>query len=90
MYKKRGYFISEHGMVLRRGFLGMRTNAFLHRKVQRVSVTQTPLQERHGLSTMRFYLASGSLKLPYVEYDMAKQLRDYVLYKVESSRLAWH
>jgi putative membrane protein len=90
MYKKRGYFISEHGMVLRRGFLGIRTNAFLHRKVQRVSVTQTPLQERHGLSTIRFYLASGSLKLPYVEYDMAKQLRDFVLYRVESSRLAWH
>lgn len=90
MYKKRGYFISAHGMVLRRGFLGLRTNAFLHRKVQRVSVTQTPLQERHGLSTIRFYLASGSLRLPYVDIDMAKQLRDFVLYRVESSRLAWH
>jgi putative membrane protein len=90
MYKKRGYFISMHGMVLRRGFLGIRTNAFLHRKVQRVSITQTPLQERHGLSTVRFYLASGSLKLPYVDIGMAKQLRDYVLYRVESSQLAWH
>jgi putative membrane protein len=90
MYKKRGFFISEHGMVLRRGFLGVRTNAFLHRKVQRISVTQTPLQERHGLSTIRFYLASGSLKLPYIDYETARKLRDYVLYRVESSRLAWH
>ena len=90
MYKKRGYFIGEHGMVLRRGFLGVRTNAFLHRKVQRISVTQTPLQERHGLSTIRFYLASGSLKLPYVDHTTAQRLRDYILYRVESSRLAWH
>jgi putative membrane protein len=90
MYKKRGYYIGEHGMVLRRGFLGVRTNAFLHRKVQRISITQTPRQERHGLSTIRFYLASGSLKLPYVDYGTARKLRDYVLYRVESCRLAWH
>jgi putative membrane protein len=90
MYRKRGYFLSEHGLVLRRGFIGYRTNAFLHRKVQRISITQTLLQERKGLATIRFYLASGSLKLPYIEHDMARKLRDYILYRVESSRLAWH
>jgi len=90
LYKKRGYFVSEEGLVLRRGFIGYRTNAFLYRKVQRINVTQTLLQERNGLATMRFYMASGTLKLPYVDYGLAKQLRDYVLYKVESSQLAWH
>lgn len=90
LYKKRGYFVSTEGLVLRRGFIGYRTNAFLYRKVQRINVTQTLLQERKGLATMRFYMASGTLKLPYVDYQLAKQLRDYVLYKVESSQLAWH
>jgi putative membrane protein len=90
VYKKRGYFIGANGVLLRRGFVGYRTNAFLHRKVQRISVTQTPSQQRKGLATVRFFLASGTLKLPYVDHKMAKQLRDYVLYRVESSRLSWH
>ena len=90
LYKKRGYHICAEGAVLRRGFLGYRTNAFLYRKVQRISITQTLLQERKNLSTVRFFMASGTLKLPYVPHDLAKQLRDHVLYKVESSQLAWH
>lgn len=90
LYKKRGYFVSKDGLVLRRGFIGYRTNAFLYRKVQRVNVTQTWLQERKGLATMRFYMASGTLKLPYVDHELAKHLRDYALYKAESSQLAWH
>ena len=90
MYKKRGYALSEYGLVLRRGFIGIRTNAFLHRKVQRISITQTFIQKRKGLATMRFYLASGSLKMPYVDFGLAKTLRDFVLYRVESGNLAWH
>ena len=89
-YKKYGYVVANDGMVLRRGFVGFNVSAFLHRKVQRVSVTQTFSQKRKGLANMRFYLASGSLKLRYVDYRMANKLRDYVLYRVESSQLAWH
>jgi putative membrane protein len=89
-YKKYGYVVAKDGMVLRRGFAGFNVSAFLHRKVQRISVTQTLLQKRKGLATMRFYLASGSLRLRYVDVEMANKLRDYVLYKVESSQLAWH
>jgi len=89
-YRKFGFAITDNGVVLRRGFIGYQTVAFLHRKVQRINVTQTPLQERKDLATIRFYLASGSLRLPYVDHEMARQLRDYILYKVESSQLAWH
>ena len=90
IYRKYGYRLAADGMMLRRGFLGYRVVAFVHRKVQRISVTQTIPQKRKGLATLRICLASGSIKLPYVDFDMAKQLRDYVLYKVESSQLAWH
>lgn len=89
-YRKYGFFAHADGMVLRRGFIGYRMTAFLHRKVQRVSITQTPSQRRKGLATMRFFLASGMLKLPYVDHEKAMQLRDFILYRVESSSLAWH
>ena len=90
VYKKYGFRVAQDGMMLRRGFLGYRVVAFVHRKVQRISVTQTIPQKRKGLATLRIYLASGSIKLPFIDFEMAKQLRDYVLYKVESSQLAWH
>lgn len=90
LYRKFGFIVNDEGVVLRRGLFGIRVSAFLHRKVQRVSVTQTISQERRGLATLRFYMASGSLKLPYIEHELAKQIRDFMLYRVESSRLAWH
>jgi putative membrane protein len=89
-YRKYGFAISKNGMVLRKGFIGYQTTAFLYRKVQRISVTQTIFQERKGLATVRFYLASGSLRLPYIDFQLAKDIRDYILYKVESSQRAWH
>jgi len=90
IYRRYGFICTADGLVLRRGLIGYRLSAFLHRKVQRVSVSQSPGQRRNGLATIRFYLASGTLKLPYIDIELAKGLRDHVLYRVESSQLAWH
>lgn len=89
-YRKYGFALAQNGMVLRNGFFGYQTTAFLYRKVQRISVTQTLPQARKGLASIRFFLASGSLSLPYVDFEMAKNLRDYILFKIESSQRAWH
>jgi hypothetical protein len=35
-------------------------------------------------------MASGSVRIPYIDYGLARQLRDVILYKVESSQKAWH
>ena len=89
-FRRYGVQIARDGVSVRRGFLGFQISTFLHRKVQRVSVTQTYLQRRKSLATIRFFLASGSVRVPYVNYEQAKVLRDYVLYRVESSQRAWH
>ncbi|MDH4072371.1 MAG: PH domain-containing protein [Gammaproteobacteria bacterium] len=89
-WRKFGYIAAADGMVLRRGLIGYRVGAFLYRKVQRIGITQTISQRRRGLATLRFYLASGTLKLPYVDHRLATEIRDYVLYRVESGNLAWH
>jgi putative membrane protein len=90
LYKRYGVLATPDGLALRRGFIGYRVTAFLHRKVQRISLTQTLPQRRKGLATLRFYLASGSVKVPYVNFKKASELRDYILYRIESSPLAWH
>lgn len=89
-YRRYGIAIAADGAAFRRGFIGTRVVVWLHRKVQRVSVSQSPFQRRRGLATVKFYLAAGFVTVPFVEYRQAARLRDYVLYRVESSRQAWH
>jgi len=89
-WRHSGYLYTDEGFVRRSGTVGYRTVALLYRKVQRVSVTRSPLQRRKGLATLRVYMASGSVKIPYIEHGLATRLRDYILYKVESSQQAWH
>jgi len=89
-WRRAGYHCSSEGFVRRSGLLGYRSVAVLFRKVQRVTVTQSRYQRRKELASLRFHMASGSVRIPYIEHATAKGLRDYTLYKVESSHQAWH
>lgn len=89
-WRRAGYVHDDDEIIRRSGLLGYRTAALLFRKVQRVSVTQSRYQRRKNLASLRLYMASGSVRIPYIDHETAKRLRDYVLYKVEASQLAWH
>jgi putative membrane protein len=89
-WRHSGFLYTDEGLVRRSGVVGYRTVALLYRKVQRVTVRQSPLQRRKGLATLRVHMASGSVKFPYIDHALAKQLRDYMLYRVESSTRKWH
>lgn len=90
VWQRLGWHMTGDALVRRTGFLATRLDAFLLRKVQRVSLSQSPYQRRTQLATLRFYLASGSVRVPYLPLDDAALIRDYVLYKVESSKRSWH
>lgn len=89
-WRRRGYHHDDDVLVCRSGFLGYRVEALLFRKVQQVSVSQSPLQRRKGLAALHVHLATGSVILGYIECATAKRLRDYILYRAAASRLAWH
>ena len=90
LWRRRGYTHTDHGLALRRGLLGFKVDAFLFRKVQAVTLRQSPLQRRRGLASLDIVLASGGATLPYIDYAAARRLRDYIVYKVESARRPWH
>ena len=90
LWRRQGYLHNDDGLVSRSGLIGHRVDAFLFRKTQSVSVTRSPLQRRKGLATLEVGLACGVIRVPYIELDTARALRDYILYKVESSRKRWH
>jgi len=90
VWRRLAYCLSANGLVRRTGFFATRLDVFLLRKVQRVTVKQSPYQRRKGLASLRFFLASGSIRIPYISADRAHTIRDYVLYRVESSTKSWH
>jgi putative membrane protein len=89
-WKRAGYLHDDNEIVRRSGLLGYRTVGLLFRKVQRVTISQSRYQRRKNLASLRMHMASGSVRIPYIEHERALQLRDYILYKVESSQQAWH
>jgi putative membrane protein len=89
-WRRAGYLHDDNELVRRSGLLGYRTVGLLFRKIQRVSITQSRYQRGKNLASLRMYMASGSVRVPYIDHATAQQLRDYILYKVESSDKTWH
>ncbi|MDH5305416.1 MAG: PH domain-containing protein [Gammaproteobacteria bacterium] len=89
-WQRTGYLHDDEELVRRSGLLGFRTVSLLFRKVQRVTLTQSRFQRRKDLASLRLYMASGSVRVPYINYATARQLRDYILFRVESSQQSWH
>ncbi len=89
-WKRAGYLHDDHEIVRRSGLLGYRTVGLLFRKVQRITISQSRYQRRKDLASLQLHMASGSVQVPYINHATARQLRDYILYKVESSEQAWH
>ena len=89
-WRARAYMHTDHGISCRYGLLGRGVQACLFRKAQGVTVSRSPLERRHGLATLEVETASGDVTVPYIEHAAACRLRDYIVYKAESSQRRWH
>ena len=89
LQKKWKYFINGDSIVTRQGVFEIVSKALLLRKVQGVQIKQSPYQRRKDLSTLLLHTASGDIKIPYIDLDIALRIKNYVLYKIETSQLHW-
>ena len=89
-WRRQAYVHDSDGLASRSGFIGSEVKAFLMRKTQSATVRQSPLQRRKNLATLHLQLACGKITVPHIDRRAACALRDYILYKVESSRQRWH
>lgn len=89
-WRRRAYMYDAEGLAYRSGLFGFKVDIFLFRKVQCVRIHQSPLQRRHGLATLYVHLASGLVSIPFIDSATASRLRDYMLYRAESSQRPWH
>ena len=89
-WRRRGYLVDDDGLASRHGLFGYAVDAFLFRKAQGATLSRSPLQRRKGLASLTVHLASGDVTVPYMDFATASTLRDYLLFKVESSQRPWH
>ena len=88
-FKKKGYALSDNLLMITGGTWGSSATKMLLHKMQSISLAQTPFQRRRGLASLVLHTASGALKIPDIAYEQCLVLKNYLLYRVESSRENW-
>ncbi len=90
IYQRRwAFYVSEEGIRTTQGIIGSSDILLKWYKVQSVKIKQSIFQKRRGLADIVFYTAGGAVSIPYIEFEKATQLKNYVLYKVEVSKEKW-
>jgi putative membrane protein len=88
-WKRWGIARDQNFVYLRKGLIGVDYYCFPKYKLQQTQFKQNLLMKRRQLATVKFILASGSLKVPMITEKLAYDLIDDGLYQVESSQKSW-
>ena len=89
-YKKAYYSIdSEYLVVGYGGLVDINTDMAEIHKIQAVKLKQTIFQKYKGIASVKIYTASKPLTIPFVKESQARNLADFLLYKVESEDRHW-
>jgi putative membrane protein len=88
-WKRWGVARDQNFVYLRKGLIGIDYYCFPTYKLQQTQFKQNLLMKKRQLATVKFVLASGSLKVPMLNEKLAYQLIDEGLYKVESVQKSW-
>jgi len=89
-YKKWRYRVNDNLIYTHHGIFENKNNILQLYKVQNIQIHQSPFQWRRGLATIRLFTAAGSIHIPYLKLEHAQQLKDIVLYKIETSEIKWY
>jgi len=87
--KKRFFKLSANQIVISRGTLAQEWSQLENYKLQNIKYSQSFWQKRRGLATIKLHTASGNFSIPYIEQNLAIDLFNYLLYKIESTNKAW-
>jgi putative membrane protein len=88
-WKRWGIARDQSFVYLRKGLIGVDYYCFPTYKLQQTQFKQNLLMKRRHLATVKFVLASGSLKVPMIHERLAYELIDEGLWQVESCQKSW-
>ena len=85
---RRGYVLRDKDILFRKGVIWRSETAVPFNRIQHVETSNTPLDRKFGLATLQIFTAGGSsgdLKINGLGYDIAEQLRVFILDKAGTS-----
>jgi len=88
-YKKAAFSFNDFMLKRKKGIYGNHFEIIPWYKVQVVELKQSIYQRRYDLANVSFHTAAGELSIPYIPIDQANKLRDFALFKAESSVKEW-
>ena len=88
-HKKWRLYISENILRIQYGLFSHQNKMMLLHKVQGIKLSQSPYQKRNNLAALELYSAGRNFTINYLSYELALQLQNYILYKVESHNDTW-
>lgn len=87
--RKRRLKIHPDFLVSEGGIFGHSFKLIEIYKVQSVHIESSPMQRRRGLTSLHVFTAGGDISFPYLNESIARQARDYILYRVEQEEKSW-
>ncbi len=88
-WRRWGYSMDDRYVYIRRGLFGIQHSCFERHKLQQISRKQSWFMRRYHLYSVKFVLASGGIKLPFINREEIKLIADQSLYIAESSGKSW-
>lgn len=92
-WRRTGYAFYENFILLRKGFLGHELRVIPIPKLQEIEISQSVVQRLRNLCTLQLFAHSttysNDLKIPFMDRAFAERVRDYLLYRIESSKVRW-
>ncbi len=89
-FKKKYYSIDGNNIVIGGGgLIDTYTSLLEISKIQSITLSQTIFQKRRGLASLKIYSASRPLVIPHIEIFQAQNIKNYLLFKVESENKDW-
>lgn len=87
--KKRRFKIHPDYIVSEGGIFGRSYKLIEIYKIQSVDIESSPLQRMRGLTSLHIYTAGGNISFPFLREKIARQARDYIMYRVEKDHHSW-
>ncbi|MBE9548661.1 MAG: PH domain-containing protein [Proteobacteria bacterium] len=76
--------------IYQSGLFGFKRTLFPLYKVQHTVIKQSPLQRRRKLATLKIHLAAGSIVIPYIPMQLAKQYVETIRTATEVNKSPWY
>jgi putative membrane protein len=89
-YQKRfRLYIAPEAFQVNSGAWGKQSKIAQWYKIQYMQLQQSIYQRRRKLATIVIHTAGGKITIPFIELELARTIKNYGLYKVQTSEKSW-